>query len=320
MSGLLVLDGDILAYRCSAAIQKRMVEATHKDTLEVVTFDTATAFKEWAGAEKDDYTLVPKQESEPIEHALHAMKQTIARILEKSKCDKYHIVVSGDDNFRLQLPLPTRYKSVRDGSMKPEHLAECKEYLKRVHNAEVSSGNEADDVLVAYAYQGYRNKEYVVQATLDKDGYANSGWLFNWLTMEEPELIEGFGYIELVERPTYTDVKGRGRAFTWYQILFGDPADGYKPCELAKARFGDKGAYKLLKDAKTDKEALEVLVAQYKRWYAEPVTYRAWDGSLHTKDWLQIMQMYADCVHMQRWENDRLDIEKVLNKLGVNYK
>jgi hypothetical protein len=114
-------------------------------------------------------------------------------------------------------------------------------------------------------------------------------------------------------------IKGKGRAFLYYQIVFGDPVDAYKPCELAKAKFGEIGAYELLKGATNDKEALEAIVRQYKVWYPEPVTYRCWKGELHTKNWLEIMQMYADCAFMRRYEGDRLDMGKLLTKLGVEH-
>lgn len=316
--GLTVIDGDILAYRCAAAIEKNTVECTHKETLQVVTFDTATAFKEWAQDDKDNWSLVPKKEAEDVSHAIHAMKGTIERIVKACEVDSYHIVVSGEDNFRKHLPLPTRYKDNRKETVKPVHLKECKQWLIDKKNAEVALG-EADDALVGYAYAGYINKERVIQATLDKDGNGNAGWLYNWHTMDKPELIEGLGYLELVEHPSYTDVKGKGRLFLYFQMVFGDPADCYKPCELAKARFGDKGAYKLLKDCTTDKEALTAVMRQYKKWYPKPVTYRAWDDTLHTKDWMEIWQMYADCAFMQRWEDDRFVVKDVLDKLKVDY-
>jgi hypothetical protein len=61
------------------------------------------------------------------------------------------------------------------------------------------------------------------------------------------------------------------------------------------------------------------LVFQYKKWYPAPVTYNCWKGETHTKDWLEIMQMYADCVFMRRWDGDRLDVKAVLKKLGVEH-
>src|SRR5205814_6306696 len=125
----------------------------------------------------------------------------------------------------------------------------------------------------------------------------------------EPELIEGFGELYLIEKetarktaagkPTVTkDVKGKGRVWLYYQMVFGDPVDAYKPCELAKAKFGEIGAYELLRKCKTDKEALEAVAKQYQLWYPSPVTYRDWNGVLHTKDWLEIWQLYADCAFM----------------------
>ena len=72
-----------------------------------------------------------------------------------------------------------------------------------------------------------------------------------------------------------------------------------------------------MKDAKTDKEALEAVVRQYKIWYPQPVTYRDWNNVLQVKSWLEILQMYADCAFMRRWEGDFLDVKKLLTKLGV---
>lgn len=330
MKKLVVIDGDILAYRCSAANEKRSVLAVHNETAETVTFDTATAFKEWAGEEAGDYTLSPHQEAESVSYAFHAMKQVIERIVAACKVDNYHIVMSGKGNFRLDLPLPTRYKDTRKENIKPLQLQECRDYLIKHHNAELSEGCEADDILVGYAVQGYRDGNYVVQASLDKDAKHGPGWLYDWTTMDEPELIEGYGELTCTLRETGKKkangepqvekiIKGKGRAFMWFQLCFGDAVDSYKPCELAKVKFGEVGAYDLLKNAANDKEALQLVVDRYKLWYPKPVTYRCWNNELHTKDWLEIMQMYADCVFMRRWEGDRLDMKKLLTKLGIEY-
>lgn len=330
MAGLAVIDGDIVAYRCAAANEKRTVLAVHNDTAETISFDTMTAFKEWAGSEATDYTVTPHQEAGPVEHAYKSLKSMIQTICDKADCDSYHIVTSGSNNFRLDLPLPTRYKDSRKESTKPLQLHKCKTYLIQHHGAEVSDGVEADDVLVAYMYQGYRSKERVVQCSLDKDAKHGAGWVFDWTTMDKPELIDGFGALDLILTPTgkklasgepqtTKSVKGKGRVWLYYQMVFGDPVDCYKPCELAKAKFGEVGAYDLLKNTTNDKEALEAVVAKYKVWYPKPVTYRDWNDKLQTKDWLDIMQMYADCAFMRRWENDRFDVKAVLEKLGVEY-
>lgn len=325
------IDGDIISYRAAAANEKRYVIAQHKETLEEHAFDTATAFKEWVSDsefEAGEFTLTPGSEPGKVEFAYSTIKKMIADITEQAGCDNYHVVVSGESNFRLDLPLPTRYKDSRKDSIRPSQLAKCKQYLIQHHSAEVSNGVEADDVLVGYMYQGYKDKKRVVQCSLDKDAKHGPGWLYDWTTMQEAELIEGYGALTCIlkEKAKKTasgkpvidkTIKGKGRAFLYYQIVFGDPVDAYKPCELAKAKFGEVGAYELLKNATNDKEALEAVVRQYKLWYPEPVTYRCWNNELHTKSWLEIMQMYTDCAFMRRWDGDRLDIAELLMKMEV---
>lgn len=334
MTGLAILDGDILSFRCSAANEKRTVECTHNETLEVVTFDTATEFKAWVASEGnfsvEDFTVTPKQEAGPIEHAIGTLKQLVHKLTAEAKCKDYHVVLSGKSNFRLDLPLPTRYKDSRKDVARPLQLQDCRDYLIKYHNAEVSEGDEADDVMNGYSLAGYREGRYVVQVNLDKDSLHGPGWVYDWTKMTEPELITGFGAMTLTLRDTGKKsakgepvmekiIKGKGRIFLAYQIVFGDPVDSYKPCELAKVKFGEVGAYNLLKDATNDKEAWEAIVGQYRRWYPAPVTYRAWDDTLHTKDWLEIMQMYADCAFMRRWDGDRLDTKKLLDRLAIAY-
>lgn len=319
---LAILDGDIVAYRCAAATEKRYVECTHKQSGELYTFDTATKFKEWLGENEEemsveDFDVEHKRKAEPVSHTLRSVKASINKIVEGAKCDSYHICVSGEGNFRLDLPLPTQYKSNREELERPVNLKAAKQYLIDSHNAEIVNGKEADDRLVEYAYQGYRDGEYVVQCSIDKDAYASAGWLYNWTNMDEPELIEGFGSLELVVSNGVKTVKGKGRSFLYWQIAYGDSIDGYKPCDLSKQKFGTMKAWNFFKDCKTDKDAVETLAKIYKGWYPKPVKYRDWQGVLQEKNWVELMQLYADCAFMQRWDGDRLDIPKLLEKFNI---
>lgn len=312
---LAVIDGDLLAFKCAAVTEKRSVIAKHKETLDEVEFDTATKFKEWAGSEVNMYELTPVRTPEPIANTLRSIKTKLNSILKACNADSYHIVISGDVNFRKDILLPTQYKNTRSDAGKPLNLDLAKEYLVKHHNAETALG-EADEVLVAYAYQGYKNKEVVVQCSIDKDALHGPGWLFNWDDMSEPQLIEGLGELYINDKGT---VKGRGRMFLYYQQIFGDPVDCYKPCEIAKVKFGEKSAYKILKDCASDSEAVQAIANTYKKWYAEPTWYEAWDGKRYQKSWIDIWQMYADCAFMPRWEGDRFDVRKVMDKTGVVY-
>lgn len=323
MGSICVIDGDLVAYRSASTCEQRSILAKHSKTLEEFSFKTMTDYKAWV-VEKEinpaEIVIEEIQTPEPIENALSIVKSTLARITKNAKCENYHVVVSGKGNFRLDLPLPTQYKSSRSENIRPVLLKDCIDYLKHRHGAEVSEGCEADDVLQGYMYQGYISKERIVVASLDKDARHGPGWLFDWTKMDEPEFIEGYGGLEVsLNDAGVKSVKGKGRAFLTYQILVGDPVDTYKPCELAGVKFGAMAAYKILGYLKSDKEAWEALVKKYRTWYRKPVNYKAWDNSWHTKDWLEIMQMYADCAFMRRWEGDRLDIKAVLNKLNISY-
>ena len=83
-------------------------------------------------------------------------------------------------------------------------------------------------------------------------------------------------------------------------------------------KFGEKSAWNIMKDCKTDKEALQVVYNKYKEWYPSPVTYTAWNGVQYTVNYVENLQMIVDCAHMQRTgPEDRVAIENVLDKLGV---
>ena len=101
------------------------------------------------------------------------------------------------------------------------------------------------------------------------------------------------------------------------QIILGDQADCYKPSALTKARFGDVACYKLLAGCKSDVEALTAVVAQYKAWYPNPVTYTSWDGKEMTKDWLGIADEMWQLAYMKRWVGDDTMFSKVIEELGV---
>lgn len=318
---LCVIDGDVLAFRAAAANEKRTVVATHIKSGKECTFNNRTELKEFVIGKQGkynplDYSVKDVQTPTSVAFVNHSMKATIKSICDFCGTSNYHIVVGGKTNFRDNLELPKKYKSNRDGTLRPILLADAKEYLIKKHGAEIADGVESDDVLTYYQYEGYKNKKKVVLCTNDKDARSHPGYLYNW-TEEDAKIVKvnGLGY--LYEQKT--DVKGYGRKFSYLQMLVGDATDGYKPTDICGERFGSKTALKLLGDLKTDVDCWKVLVEQYKTWYPDDTTYVAWNGNTHTKNWLEIFQMYVDCVHMQRWAGDRLIVSSVLDKLRINY-
>ena len=312
-----IIDGDIVAYRCAAANESCSIKATHKETGTVKTHAHRTALKEHIRDifEIDEFDVEDVQTAEDVSYALNGVKTTIESLCKSCWADSYEIYLSGDNNFRLDLPLPTRYKSNREDTLRPLQLKACREYLVKHHGAIIVHGKEADDMLSQRAYEGNKAKVKNIIASIDKDAYGVDSWLYNWTKMSEPFRIKGLGEIQMEDKK----VKGYGRKWFYTQWVLGDPVDCFKPSEIAGKKFGDASAFKLLSSCNTDKECIEAVYEQYKYWYPKPVTYTAWDGTEHAKDVIQIMEMYAACAHMQRFDGDFIDVKALLTKLGITY-
>lgn len=312
------IDGDIVAFRCAAANESRSIKVTHKVTQQVTEHAHRTAFKEHIKGlfEVDEFEIEDVQRAEDIKFAFHAMKTTIEGLCKTCDADEYEVCLSGATNFRDDLPLPTKYKSNRTDNIRPLQLKECREYLIKHHEASVSQGQEADDDLAARAYAGLKQGVVNIVVTQDKDANGVEGWLYNWAKMDKPILIKGLGEIHLDDKK---ELRGIGRKWFYAQWVKGDSIDCFKPSELSGKKFGDVACFKLLGECKTDKECVEAVYKQYKAWYPEPVTYTAWDGTEHTKDVIEIMDMYAACSHMRRFEGDVFSTKKVMDKLKVDH-
>ena len=317
MAEIVIIDGDTVAFRSAAMNERKTIKATHRATGRVKEFKHRTELKEAVGDKWDisDFDIEELQEADEIAYALGSAKATIKSICEACETTNYKVVLSGDTNFRLQLPLPTQYKSNRANMLRPLQLKEVRQYLVKFHAAEFSVGCEADDVLASWAYKGWKEGRLIIQASVDKDAYSNMGWLYNFVKPEGPLFIDGLGELHMDK----WGVKGTGRKWYYAQWLLGDGVDGYKPTDLCKARFGDKSVLKLLGDLKTDRDCIAAVAETYRKWYPEIVEYTAWDGTPQRKDYVEIMQMYSDCCHMRRWENDRVIVKDVLTKLGITY-
>lgn len=317
---IVIWDGDILAYRACAAIEERTVEVTHVPTGKTKIFKNRTECKDRLKAlDKEFDPVVYKfkdiQTPEPVSHANHIMKTQLEKVNDLLFADEYLICLSGKSNHRDLLPLPSKYKGNREDMLRPVHLKEGKMYLYKNHPSLIAQHREADDDLIIKGYE-YLNKGYnVILASQDKDSRAYSGLTLYDFTLENPvlETMPEFGYLE------DTGKKIWGAGFLWFahQFLNGDTADNYKPSELSRKRFGEKSSYALLKDAKDEKEALEIVINQYKNWYGNGVQYVDCFGETRFVDHKFLLQLYFRCCRMMTTEDDDLDLGKFLNKYGI---
>ena len=96
----------------------------------------------------------------------------------------------------------------------------------------------------------------------------------------------------------------------YYQVVCGDKVDTYHPFSKI---ISDKAFYNMFKHIKTDEEAWKLVVELFVKNYGKITSYEDWTGTTHEGTWVDILQTYVDVVHMQRWENDRIDVNKVLS-------
>jgi hypothetical protein len=316
-----ILDCDIIAFRASAANETRSIKATHKVTGQEIICPHRTSLKEQIKNifTIDEFEIEDVQTAEEIRFAFHAMNTTIDALKASCKAESVELYISGKNNFRDNLELPSKYKGKREGvSIKPLQLSECREYLINKKGAIVVDEMEVDDMLAHRCYEGLQQGTKTVAATLDGDQQGVAGWYYNWTKMKEPFLVKGLGEMYLIKENK--DFDGYGRAFFFAQWVLGDSVDCFKPCEIAGKKFGVVSMYNLLKDCKTDQEYVQAIYNQYKKWYPEPVTkYIDWQGIERSKTVVEIMDMYAHCCHMKRFEDDVFDTQKLLDKLKISY-
>ena len=199
---MILIDGDIIAYRC-------------------------------AFAKKDDSP----------EEACEAANELLSYILEEGSFltgdEEYRLFLTGKGNFREQIAKTAVYKGNRKSVDKPLHLECLRSYMIEEWDAEVSKGEEADD-LIAKSATEFGPK--VVIASADKDMLQLSASHFNF------------------NKNTWEHVDAwKGLFFFYKQILMGDTADNI----VGLYRVGPKKAEKILQGCKTEEELYERVVDAY---------------------------------------------------------
>tara|TARA_B110000858_G_scaffold198522_1_gene266161 strand:- start:801 stop:1487 length:687 start_codon:yes stop_codon:yes gene_type:complete len=180
-------------------------------------------------------------EDQPLEDACDKIDMLVETIMEAT-CfdpldDNYEMFITGKGNFRSDVQ-PT-YKQNRSGKPKPQHLQGLREYLIEAYDANVSVGEEADDVITIRATELGPN---AIIASIDKDFLQVPCWHYN------------------LNRDTLVNVtEFEGLQFFYGQILTGDTADNV---------FGLKGigpvkSTKMLDSATTEQELYEICVEAY---------------------------------------------------------
>lgn len=338
----LVFDADSIAYKAAAANEERSITTQHIEKGVREHWANRTAFREFlkgTSHTEDMYTITDVQEPRHSSYGKNLIREMLKGYSTRLGVKKNEIYIGGSDNFRDKIPLPMShtvtvgkwagtailggaYKGKREDTIRPLQLKELRSYLIGELGAGVINGMEVDDKQSMRAYEGHVAKQRIIQVTEDKDALGCSGWLFNPAKMIKPVYIHGFGELHKEGK----GIKGTGRKWLYFQALYGDKVDCYHPSDLYKIQmdkqgksvtFGEMAAFNILDKTVNDREALQAVYNQYKTWYPEPVVFMDHTGVMQKMDCIQIMQMYFDCAHMRRWEDDRIDVAALLDKLAV---
>lgn len=324
---LLIVDGDLVAYKHAAAAETRSIIAKHLKSGNEKEFSTRTELKKFLKQKNiefkpEAYEITDHQHPMDVSIAIGTVNKSISALLENTWCDDVEIYIGGGETFRHKLPLPSPYKNNRDDSIRPVHLTAVRNHLRRKYKAKVvENGLEVDDVVTIRAYECLQNGQEAVLASVDKDSYQCQGIsLYNW-TDDNPkiQLIPDVGHLRKVKKTTTTTIKGDGLMFLALQVLSGDLADTYKPYELSKVSYGPVKAMKALEGCTTEQEILKVIISEFKRLYPEPFEYTDCHGVYHSDaDWFDMLQLYWQCGYMKRSWDDVSSFMQFAMERGVN--
>jgi len=105
--------------------------------------------------------------------------------------------------------------------------------------------------------------------------------------------------------------------FKLFQVCSSDTSDNYAANCVSDLKWGDKSAYKALKDCRDDKELFQAAVDIFKKLYPEPKVVTGWRGNEIDINWLYVMQECFHMAHMHRWPSDFVEVKEVLSKMGI---
>lgn len=346
------LDLDQVCYIAAAGAEKRTIKVTHKKSGREKVFNTRSDFygkqKNVAGGwlkdqntnmevkalaagktftpwTRDDFVIEDIQTPEPVENCLHLLKIKINAILEHLDCKNGLGILGGEDNFRLILPTPEIYKGNREDSLRPKLLSETRSYVQKKYGAKVIDGIEADDYLSMMAYRGYLHyqatgKFNTIVASMDKDQVQVPGLLFNinrdkgeWMHPYPWLIDDSMGEIWMEKGK----VKGWGKKFFGYQMLFGDSTDNIKPYQPFGVKFGEASAFKVISPCQNEKDMWVAIVDQYKKWFPDGVEFTDHmqnERKFSAGQWASVI---FQLVYMKRTPDDNTTLASVLRSVGA---
>ena len=196
-------------------------------------------------------------ENDEVGIAKYYIDKLLDDCLINLEAKEYQFYLTGSTNFRFQIY--PEYKANRLGTPKPKHLSAMREYLMTNHNAIMSDGCEADDLMGVNQDKVGR---YTTIVSLDKDMLMIPGWHYSWH-------IEGGPADKRWVREAKLQYVDELQGLKWFytQMLTGDSSDNIKGVTgIGKVRAekmlnGDLTAnemFNIVRDAYSNDDAMEM--------------------------------------------------------------
>lgn len=166
--------------------------------------------------------------------AFYRMDVLVQQIIEATDATGTILYLTGKNNFRKKIN--PEYKANRKDTVPPVYLQECRQYLVDNHNAIISDGCEADDLL------GINQTQDTIICSLDKDLRMIPGNHYNWTKVE-------------LDRVTKQD----GLRHFYKQMLIGDKSDNI----FGVDKIGPVKAAKLIDHLDDEQDMFEAVWAKY---------------------------------------------------------
>lgn len=333
----LLIDGDALTYASGFIGETRELKAVNKKTGEEHIFKNRTQMygkkrsKDggWIAEQNvnsdspiyvDDFDLYDIQIPAPVEHSLQATKSLILKSEELTGIKNRRLFVGKGDSQRVEQSTLVKYKSGREGSLRPIHKDAIIEYMIKYHGAEVVEGIEVDDKVTMLAWEDPSNIIYGI----DKDYLGTHSRVFNPNTPEKGiQDCRTFGDLwveEIISKETGKkryEVKGYGRKWFLFQWGYGDDSDSYRANCATDVEWGEMAVYNILKDCKNDVEGFAAIRQIYQTLYPSHKEVIGWRGEKVLIDWRYVCSEIFTMARMLRTPDEKITAEQVFSKYGL---
>ena len=215
--------------------------------------------------EGEHYQLWSERECEPVENALHLVKQQINKIMAACDLTEFDVrcYLSGGTNFRYAIAKTRPYKGNRDDAHRPTHEQAIRDYIRSQWDTVVTDGIEADDQLGIDQCAAEQHTTCII--SIDKD----------------LNMIPGLHY-DFLHELHYDITEEQGWRLFCLQLLTGDTTDNIPGLESV----GPKKAEKIL-DGLSHSQLLEAVATEYASRSGK-------------KDWFEYLREQADLLWILR--------------------